>query len=202
MARQRKMTERQREVYLFIRRKIRSRGYGPTVREIAKEFDILSPNGVMGHLNALVKKGLITREANRSRAISLVHDAARDREAGLPLAGTIAAGAPLETYQQEERVDFGDLFDPESHFALKVRGDSMVDDHIADGDFVIVRTSRTARDGQIVVAMVEGSETTLKRFYRDGKRYRLMPANRSMKPIRVDHVDILGVVVGVVRTFR
>lgn len=193
-----KLTKRQQEIYEFIADKIRSRGYGPTVREIGAAFNIKSPNGVMCHLQALVKKGLIVREPNMSRAISLANR--RAMEPGIPLAGTIAAGSPLETYEQPERVDFSTLFNKEGHFALRVDGQSMIDDHIDDGDFVIVRKQETARDGQTVVALVDGSETTLKRFYREsGGRCRLEPRNPTMKPIFSDNVAVLGVVVGVVR---
>lgn len=193
-----KLTKRQQEVYEFITDKIRSRGYGPTVREIGTAFGIRSPNGVMCHLQALVKKGLILREPNMSRAISIAHDV--DRQPGIPLAGTIAAGLPLETYEEvDERIDFSSMFDEEAHFALRVHGQSMIEDHIDEGDYVIVRKQKTAKDGQTVVALVDGSETTLKRFYRDKGRYRLEPANCTMKPIFADRVDVLGVVVGVFR---
>lgn len=194
-----KLTRRQREVYELIVDKIKSRGYGPTVREIGSAFDIKSPNGVMCHLQALVKKGLITREPNMSRAISVVGHKG-GRPSGIPLAGAIAAGKPIETFEQSEQVDFGEMFTKDGYFALKVRGQSMIDDHIDDGDFVVVRKQPTARDGQIVVAVVDGSETTLKRFYREsGGRFRLEPANSSMQPIYTDKLDIQGIVVGVVR---
>jgi repressor LexA len=195
-----KLTKRQQEVYDFIVSKIRSRGYGPTVREIGAAFDIRSPNGVVCHLNALVKKGLIVREPNMSRAISLVR--AADMGRGIPLAGAIAAGLPLETYEQHERIDLGDMFEGSHNFALRVRGQSMIDDHIDDGDLVIVRKQQTARDGQIVVARVDESETTLKRLYRekDG-RFRLEPANAEMAPIYSNSVQVLGVVVGIVRKY-
>ena len=195
-----KLTQRQQEVYSFITRKIRERGYGPTVREIGSAFDIKSPNGVMCHLQALVKKGLITREPNMSRAITLTCES--DRQRGLLLAGTIAAGAPLETYEQAERIDFVEGFYDDNHYALQVRGQSMIEDHIDDGDYVVVRKQTTARDGQVVVALIDGSETTLKRFFREKKRFRLQPANSEMEPIYADHVDILGVVVAVIRPFE
>lgn len=197
MTDQAKLTKRQREIYEFIAEKIRARGYGPTVREIGSAFEIKSPNGVMCHLQALVKKGLIIREPNMSRAISIVNQ--RELDPGIPLAGTIAAGFPIETYEQSERIDFSDMFARDGHFALKVRGQSMIEDHIDDGDFVIVRRQETARDGQTVVALVDGSETTLKRFYRDGSRFRLEPRNASMQPIISNDVKVLGVVVGVIR---
>ena len=194
-----KLTERQREVYEFIREKIRGRGYGPTVREIAAEFDIQSPNGVVCHLKALEKKGLITRVPNMSRAIQLAAEPIEER--GLPLAGRIAAGVLHEAIEQTERVDFQEMFDPKRKklFVLQVKGDSMIEDQIADGDFVVVQKQRTARKGQIVVALTAEGEATLKRWFPEKNRIRLEPANSRMKPIYVKDVRVLGVVVGVVR---
>jgi repressor LexA len=191
------LTDRQKRVYEFIRDKIRNRGYGPTVREIGDHFDISSPNGVMCHLKALEKKGLITREPNMSRAIQLSAEPIEER--GLPLAGRIAAGVLHEAIEQNERVDFAAMFSHKSLFALKVAGESMIDDQIADGDYVVVRKQRTARDGQIVVAQTDEGEATLKRWFVERNRIRLEPANSSMKPIYVKNAKILGVVVGVVR---
>jgi repressor LexA len=193
------MTKRQRAVYEFIREKIRGRGYGPTVREIGSHFRINSPNGVVCHLKALEKKGLITREPNMSRAIQLAAEPIEER--GLPLAGRIAAGVLHEAVEQAERVEFDAMFDPTNKnlFVLEVHGDSMIDDQIADGDYVIVRKQRTARKGQIVVALNEENEATLKRWFPEKNRIRLEPANASMRPIYVKHARIAGVVVGVVR---
>jgi repressor LexA len=191
------LTERQREVYEFLRDKIRNRGYGPTVREIGDKFDISSPNGVMCHLKALEKKGLITREPNMSRAIQLAAEPIEVR--GLPMAGRIAAGVLHEAIEQDERIDFAAIFEQKNQFVLKVSGESMIEAQIADGDYVVVRKQRTARDGQIVVALTEEGEATLKRFYLEKNRIRLEPANSSMRPIYVKNARILGVVVGVVR---
>ena len=192
------LTQRQKEVYEFIREKIRNRGYGPTVREIGAHFDISSPNGVMCHLKALEKKGLIVREPNMSRAIMLTTEHASNR--GLPLAGQIAAGVMHEAVEQKERIDFGDMFSADSMFVLKVKGDSMIDDQIADGDYVIIKRQHNAQRGQTVVALTnDDTEATLKRWYPEGKRIRLQPANSSMKPIYVTDAKVLGVVVGVVR---
>jgi repressor LexA len=190
------MTERQRHVYEFIRDKIRNRGYGPTVREIGENFGIKSPNGVMCHLKALEKKGVITRERNMSRAIQL---AAEPR--GLPLAGRIAAGVLHEAVEQQERVDFAEMFTPDNEnlVALEVHGESMIEDQIADGDFVVVDRRRTPRKGQIVVAITDEGEATLKRWYPEKGRIRLQPANAAMKPIFVKNAEVFGVVVGVVR---
>lgn len=193
------LTDKQRLVYEFIRDKIRHRGYGPTVREIGQHFRIRSPNGVMCHLKALEKKQLITRKPNMSRAIELAAEPIR--ETGLPLAGRIAAGVLHEAIEQDERVDFGAVFDAENKnlFVLQVNGDSMIEDQIADGDYVIIRKQRTARKGQIVVALTEENEATLKRWYPEKNRIRLEAANSNMKPIYVKNAKILGVVVGVVR---
>jgi repressor LexA len=193
-----KLTERQREVYEFIRERIKSRGYGPTVREIGQQFDISSPNGVMCHLKALEKKGLICREPNMSRAIMLATESVEGSR-GLPLAGRIAAGVLHEAVEQNEVIDFSELFNSDDLFVLKVSGDSMIEDQIADGDYVVIRKQETATRGQIVVALTDDNEATLKRWYPEGNRIRLQPANASMKPIYVKNARVLGTVVGVVR---
>lgn len=195
------LTSRQREVYEFIREKIQSRGYGPTVREIGDAFAIKSPNGVMCHLRALEKKGLILREGFAARAIQLVDH--RPPSMGLPLLGAVAAGSPVQAEAHEERLDFDELFGGTNHFALRVRGQSMIEDHIDDGDFVVIRQQETAENGERVVAMID-NEVTLKRFYKDEDLVRLEPANSSMEPIILGPQEqsgtrILGVLVGVLR---
>ena len=192
------LTDRQREVYEFIRDKIRSRGYGPTVREIGLHFSISSPNGVMCHLKALEKKGLIEREANMSRAITLSTEPAV-APPGLPLRGQIAAGVLHEAVEQDERIDFAEMFAGNDTFVLQVSGDSMIEDQIADGDYVVVHRQETARPGQVVVALTDENEATLKRWYPEKNRIRLQPSNSTMKPIFVKNARVLGVVVGVVR---
>ncbi|MEZ6119058.1 MAG: transcriptional repressor LexA [Pirellulaceae bacterium] len=191
------LTKRQKEVLLLIKEKIETRGYGPTVREIGEEFDISSPNGVMCHLKALEKKGLIIREPNMSRAIQLTPEAMD--EPGLPLAGRVAAGVMHEAIEQDERIDFGAMFSKKNLFVLEVSGNSMIDAQIADGDYVVIKRQRTARPGQIVVARTEDGEATLKYYYPEKNRIRLQPANRSMKPMYVKRIQILGTLVGVVR---
>ena len=193
------LTQRQKEIYDFLRDKIVNRGYGPTVREIGLQFGIRSPNGVMCHLKALEKKGLISRESHMSRAIQLSNPP--QPKSSLPLAGMIAAGHPLLALQQEERIDFSGLFNSEDHVCLRVKGESMIDDHIAEGDYVVVRKGAEARDGDIVVARVDGDEATLKRYYRETHRIRLEPANKGMKPIFSTNVDVEGVVVGIIRQY-
>ncbi|MFN0055143.1 MAG: transcriptional repressor LexA [Planctomycetales bacterium] len=192
------LTPRQRAIYDFIKDKIVNRGYGPTVREIGSGFKIKSPNGVMCHLKALEKKGLITREAHMSRAIQITEPISK---MALPLRGRIAAGTPLEAVEQHESIDFSNLFTPEHQFCLKVAGNSMIEAQIADGDYVIVKKQKSCRDGDIVVAMVDGEEATLKRFYREPGRIRLEPANSTMKPIYATRVEVLGVVTGVIRKY-
>jgi repressor LexA len=195
------LTSRQREIYHFIRSKIQGRGYGPTVREIGLQFQIKSPNGVMCHLKALQKKGLIHREPNMSRAIQLLDDPTSAPPAGLKLLGRIAAGHPLEAVEQDEELAFTDWEGADDKFALRVTGESMIEEHIADGDYVVIHRQEQARDGQIVAVRDEDGEATLKRFFREKNRVRLEPANKTMKPIFRDRVNILGVLVGVVRKY-
>lgn len=193
------LTERQREIYDFIRAKIEKRGYGPTVREIGEGFGIKSPNGVMCHLKALEKKGLITREEHSARAIQLVDH--KFGWSGLPLLGTVAAGTPTQAIAQDEVLDFQDLFGGPNRFVLKVCGNSMIENHIEDGDYVVIRKQENAENGAQVVAMID-NEVTLKKYYHEKGRVRLEPANGTMSPIIVDptrNAQILGVLVGVLR---
>ena len=145
MADMNSLTDRQRDIYEFIRDKIENRGYGPAIREICEAFDIVSPNGVMCHLKALEKKGLIIRQEFSARAIQLVDH--HPPSVSLPLLGNVAAGSPVEALEQSERLEFGDLFGGPDQYALKVRGQSMIEDHIADGDFVVIQKKETARNG-------------------------------------------------------
>jgi repressor LexA len=192
------LTARQREVLDFIRGLIRNRGYGPTVREIGEHFEINSPNGVMCHLKALEKKGIITREPNMSRAIQLTDEGKSDE--GIPLVGSIAAGSLNEAIEQAERLKLEEFFPArKTSFALKVRGDSMIEAAIADGDIVICKKTKVAHKGDIVVAMTDEGEATLKYWYPEANRIRLQPANSSMKPIYVKDAQVLGVVTGVIR---
>jgi len=196
------LTTRQREIYSFIRSKIQGRGYGPTVREIGVHFQIKSPNGVMCHLKALQKKGLIHREPNMSRAIQLLDDPTTSpAPSGLKLIGRIAAGQPIEAIEQDEELGFEEWEGADDKFALRVQGNSMIEEHIADGDYVVIKRQDHARDGQIVAVMDDEGEATLKKFYRERNRVRLEPANKTMKPIYRDNVEILGILVGVVRKY-
>jgi repressor LexA len=194
------LTKRQKQIYEFIRDKIESRGYGPTVREIGEAFKIESPNGVMCHLKALQKKGLILREDGKARAIQLVDH--RRPAKGLPMLGVVAAGAPTEALaQDDERIDFDALFGGRNHYALKVRGQSMIEDHIDDGDIVVIRKQETADNGERVVVRID-NQVTLKRYFRDKSQVRLEPANGTMGPIILDSTtdaSIIGVLIGVLR---
>jgi len=192
------LTAKQRAIYEFIKHKILSRRYGPTVREIGAGFKIKSPNGVMCHLKALEKKGLINRESGMSRAIQLTEPL---HPTALPLKGVICAGKPWEGVEDNEQIDFSHLFEGEGQFCLRVRGQSMIEAHIDEGDYVVVRKQRIAKDGEIVVALLNGEEATLKRFFREPTRIRLEPANSAMSPIYSAHVDVLGVVTGVIRKY-
>jgi repressor LexA len=192
------LTQRQQEVYEFIRDQLEAHGYGPTVRDICKAFKIKSPNGVMCHLKALESKGLIKRESGLARTIQLADFHGFSRS--LPMLGLVAAGSPTQAVEQQECLELGTLFRGRDTYALKVRGNSMVEDHIDDGDYVIIRKKETAENGERVVAMID-NEVTLKRFYREKDRIRLEPANGAMRPIFVhpSEAKILGVLVGVVR---
>lgn len=193
------LTERQQAVFEFIRDKIKNRGYGPTVREIGEFFKISSPNGVMCHLKALEKKGLILRSPNKSRAIELTTEA-QEEEKGVALVGSVAAGLTNLAFEQRDRIDFGEMFHKKNLFVLEVRGDSMVEAQIADGDYVVVRKQKTAEPGQMVVAQTDEGEATLKYWFPEAGRIRLQPANSSMQPIYVTNAHVVGIVVGVVRS--
>jgi repressor LexA len=192
------LTQRQQDVYSFICAQIRDHGYGPTVREICQQFGIRSPNGVVCHLKSLERKGLIRRLANKSRAIELTNP--QDRMGNrLPLRGRIAAGALHEAIEQESEIDFSQMFAKNRRFVLQTHGDSMIEAHIQDGDFVVVEPRDHAANGEMVVAMTEDGSATLKYWFRESNRIRLQPANRTMKPLYVDSAKILGIVVGIVR---
>ena len=193
------LTDRQQNVYDMIRSLIVQRGYGPTVRESGEHFGIKSPNGVMCHLRALERKGLITRSPNKSRAIELTHAADRNGHA-LPMAGMVAAGPTTLAFEQNDRVDFSEMFFKDDRFILRVSGDSMIDAHITDGDYVVIQKQDTAQPGDMVVAQTPEGEATLKYWYPEGDRIRLQPANDSMDPIYVREASVIGVAVGVVRT--
>jgi repressor LexA len=199
------ITKRQHEILGFIRDKIENRGFPPSIREIGEAFDIASPNGVMCHLKALEKKGYIERNKGineqKSAARAITIPGLRLGSASFPMLGLVAAGTGLEAVPQEERIDLGEMFSGNDHYALKVRGQSMIEDHIDDGDIVIVRKQDTAENGERVVAMIDGA-ATLKKFFRRKDRIVLEPANSTMDPIVLEpgrDIKIVGALVGVVR---
>jgi repressor LexA len=195
----RTLTRRQQDIFDLIRELIIQRGYGPTVREIGLNFGISSPNGVMCHLKALERKGLIVRHAKQSRAIELVDAADRGRFA-MQLAGIVAAGPTTIAFEQNERVDLGEMLFNPKRFVLRVSGDSMIDAHITDGDYVVIEPAESAEPGQMVVAQTGEGEATLKYWFPEENHVRLQPANREMAPILSKDAKVLGIAVGVVRT--
>lgn len=198
------LTERQRDILTFIREHKGRTGIAPTHKEICEAFGFSSYGTVYKHLTLLEQKGLIRRDANQKRGVELVEQ--RDEQAGvkqLPFFGYIAAGQPIEVAPGDEAINVPDeLTGRGDNYVLKVRGESMIDDGIHDGDFVIINRRDRANNGEMVVALVNG-EVTLKRYYAEGNRVRLQPANSTMAPIYAprEAVTIQGVVVGLMRRF-
>ncbi len=197
------LTRRQSEVLKFITNFIRENDYSPSCREIAEGVGLSSPATVHQHLQALRQKGYMDEEGEIITRNRLEDQfMARVRGFELPLAGLITAGAPIEAVEEKETMSVPETFvQDENSFVLKVKGDSMIEEGILSGDYVIVEKKNTARDGEIVVALIDGENATLKRFYREKNRIRLQPANSSMEPIYAQDVQIQGVVKGVIRKF-
>ncbi len=200
------LTVRQREVLEFIQETIRTRGVAPTLREIAEHFGFASIASAQKHVRLLVEKGFLQRVRHQKRGL-LPSPPEPDGDATeLPVLGTVAAGSPVESFAADESVSVkvpSYLLGAGEHYALRVRGDSMVDDGILDGDTVVVQSRATAREGETVVALVAG-EATLKRFYRAGPgRVRLQPANPLLPPLVVQagDVQLQGVVVALIRSY-
>ena len=197
-----KLTKRQQEIFDFIKRYSARHGYPPTVRDIGKAIGLTSPSTVHTHLHNLEKIGLLKRDPSRPRALELLVDTARKavRPSGLPLVGRVAAGAPVLADENiEEYVDVPDIAGGgEGEFVLRVDGDSMKDAGILNGDHVVVQPRSTARNGEIVVALV-GEDATVKRFYKESDHVRLQPENEAMEPIRTREAEVIGRVVGVCR---
>ena len=197
------LTKRQKEILDFIRSYRSSHGISPTQREIRETFRLSSFGTVQKHLKRLEEKGALSREWNRSRGISPREDAGGGGSKGVPLLGSVAAGRPIEPFPQEESIEVpASMLGKGEHFVLRVRGESMIEDGILDGDYVVVARREKAESGQTVVALIRG-EATLKRYYAEGARVRLQPANATMKPLTVDarDVTIQGVVTGLIRDY-
>jgi len=197
------LTKRQKELYDFLERYIEERGYAPTLEEIGEHFELSSLATVHKHLANLEEKGLIRRRWNFSRAIELTRNAKAGAVA-LPLLGTVAAGKPIEALEGDDTFAVPEEFIRRNEtFVLRVKGNSMIDDGIWDGDYVVVEKRPTAENGETVVALING-EATVKRFFHEkGGRIRLMPANDAMAPIiaREKDVEVSGVVVAVMRKY-
>jgi repressor LexA len=196
------LTKRQREIFDFIRKYAAKYGYPPTVREIGKAVGLHSSSTVHAHLANLEKIGLLRRDPTKPRAIELLVGKAKKamRGPGLPLVGEVAAGEPVVADERiEEYLEVPEVIGGETgDYILRVKGDSMKDAGILEGDYVIVRPAEIADDGEIVVALIE-DEATVKRFYKERERVRLEPANEAYKPIRTNDAHLLGRVVGVFR---
>lgn len=200
------LTRRQRDILEFLVRYLERHGMSPTLEEIAQEFGVNRVT-IFGHVREMERKGILRRGApGVSRSIvpadGFGGGAPGRRSLAVPLLGRVAAGAPIEAIEDPEQLDLADLVpDGKDVFALRVRGDSMIEDAIQDGDLVLVERRTQARDGETVVAVLEDGEVTLKRFYREKRGVRLQPANSAMEPILLPRVEIRGVVIGVVRQY-
>lgn len=198
------LTRRQREVLDVIRDFIATQGYSPSLEEIGSRLGLSSVATVHKHVSHLVDKGLVRRVWNQNRSIELA-EGTGGRALDLPLVGTIAAGAPIEAVPTAETITVpSDMVAGRGRtFVLKIQGDSMTGEHIREGDYVVIEERQTARDGETVVALVDGSDATLKRFFRDGAMVRLQPSHPTMQPILVpaDRVQVQGVVVGLIRRY-
>jgi len=198
------LTKRQREILDFLNEFIEDRGYAPSLEEIGRRFGLSSLATVHKHLTNLQDKGFIRRAWNRSRSVELVPTRVGSRALDLPLLGVVAAGTPIEAVVSAETVTVPeDLVGARDTYALRVRGNSMIDEQIRDGDVVVVEDRQTANDGEMVIALLEGVDVTLKKFFRENGHVRLQPANDAMEPIvvKADQVLIQGVVVGVIRRY-
>jgi len=198
------LTRRQREILDFIRDFMRRRGYSPSLEEIAEHFDLSSVATVHKHLTALEERGAIERGHNQSRSIRLLEREVSTSSLTVPLMGRVAAGAPIEALEDTEELMIPeDMLGRRRTYALQVEGDSMIDEGIHDGDYVVIEEREVAETGETVIALLPGGEVTLKRFYREGRIIRLQPANEQVKPIMVPERDvrIRGVVIGVIRKY-
>ena len=195
------LTKRQREIYEYLKDHIRSRGYAPSIAEIGKQFHLSSPATVHKHLMHLEEKGLIRKQQNLSRAIEVIPESGNTFS--YHVLGEIAAGKPIEALDQREVIDLLPDAGDKDIFVLRVKGNSMIEDHIQNGDYVIVERRNVAENGETVVALIDNDRVTLKRFYREGERIRLQPSHPNMKPIFVREGDfaIQGVVISVLRKF-
>ena len=198
------LTKRQREILDYLNEFIQNHGYAPSLEEIGRRFNLSSLATVHKHLSNLQEKGFIRRAWNRSRSVELVPTRGGGRAVELPLLGFVAAGSPIEAVAGTETIAVPEtLAGKRDSYVLRVKGDSMIDEQIRDGDFVIVEDRHTAENGEMVIALLNGSDVTLKKLYREHGRIRLQPANPTMQPIFAEAADVQvrGVVVGVMRRY-
>ncbi len=200
------LTPRQLDVVVAIRNYRHIHGYSPTMQELADQLGT-SKVTIFEHVGALEKKGVLRRDKHKARSLEIIADERlpdENRPTKLPLLGNIAAGSPIEAVENREEIDLEQLFQSSKGvYVLRVRGDSMIEDHLCDGDYVVIERRDQARNGEQVVALLDTGEATLKRFYREGNRIRLQPANSSMEPrfVDADKCRIQGVVIGVLRSY-
>ena len=196
------LTPRQLDVIVAIRNYRHLHGYAPTMQELADQLGT-SKVTIFEHVGALERKRVLRRDKHKARSLEIISDERlpdENRSTKLPLLGAIAAGSPIEAVENREEIDLEQMFHSRSGvYVLRVRGESMIDDHLCDGDYVIIERRETARNGEQVVALLDSGEATLKRWFPEKNRIRLEPANSTMKPIFVRDAKVLGVVVGVVR---
>jgi repressor LexA len=198
------LTKRQREILDYLQDFIQQHGYAPSLEEIGRRFGLSSLATVHKHLTNLQEKGFIKRAWNRSRSVEMIPTNTNGRSVELPLLGYVAAGLPIEAIASSETIAVPeDLVGRRDTYVLRVKGNSMIDEQICDGDLVIVEDRKTAQNGETVVALLGGSDVTLKKLYRENGRIRLQPANPAMQPIfaDADQVQVQGVVVGVMRKY-
>jgi repressor LexA len=198
------LTKRQREILDYLNDFIQQHGYAPSLEEVGRRFGLSSLATVHKHLTNLQQKGFIKRAWNRSRSVELLPTRTTARAVELPLLGYVAAGAPIEAVIGSETIEVPEsLVGKRDTYVLRVKGDSMIDEQIRDGDLVIVEDRRSAENGETVVALLSGTDVTLKKLYRENGQIRLQPANPAIQPIIVpaDQVQIQGVVIGVMRKY-
>ena len=198
------LTKRQKQILDYIGESIRKNGYAPSLVEISQHFKLNSISTIHKHLVHLEEKGLIHRHWNRARAIEVVPSQTKPEARDVPLIGLISAGQPIEAIRTNEVVAVPeDMIGRRDVYVLRVKGESMVDDQVRDGDYVIVENRASARNGEMVVALLQGENATLKKYYREKGQIRLQPAHPTMKPIlaKEEDVKIQGVVIGLMRKY-
>jgi repressor LexA len=200
------LTKRQKQIFDFICEHLEREGYAPSLEEIGYQFGLSSVATVHKHVQNLVEKGVLRKAWNRSRSLEIVDESAGHAPAvaSIPLMGSVAAGSPIEAIASPGTIQVPPgMVGRRPCFALRVQGDSMIEDHIADGDVVVLEARKEPREGETVVALIRNEECTLKRFHRDGGKIRLVPANAALRPMEfpAEDVEVQGVVIGLLRQY-